>query len=141
MESLFNNHQTPFQREKIRALDAMLKAQLETENSKYRVRANKAITRDNTNLSTGATMKKVPPGGALSNGSLLRTTKDMSVRDRALSGDTTMSRLASGLQTQVRLDSYLLDQKLKNNNTYNRLKSSVSFQSEFLAHMRLNKLT
>ncbi len=66
---------------------------------------------------------------------------DMSKRDIALSGDSTMARLTSSLKSRIQLDGYLLDQKLKNNNTYNRLKSSVAFQNEFLEHLRLNKLT
>lgn len=74
--------------------------------------------------------------------SLLRSgISDISKRDVALSGDSTMARLTSSLKSRIQLDGYLLDQKLKNNNTYNRLKSSVAFQNEFLEHLRLNKLT
>ena len=37
-------------------------------------------------------------------------------------------------------NNYLLDQKLKNSNTYNKLKSNIVFQNEFLSHIRLNQL-
>lgn len=73
--------------------------------------------------------------------SLLKANNNIIKNNTGIQGISGVSSIVNELDNALSFNNdYLLKQKLQNNNTYNRLKSSVVFQNEFLSHVRLNQI-